>query len=108
MSVATIPTTPRLRLSRIVLAALVAVGLAVGSFAAVRAVDNDNSGTKSHAISAPVRQSFQSVAAAEYQPPAIAHSSKWSARAGLPASPAASEFPVRVSHDDTSARFGPQ
>jgi hypothetical protein len=107
MSVATIPTTPRLRLKRIVPAALVAVGLAVGSVAAVRAVDNDS--TNSHATSAPVRQTFQSVAAAEYQPPSIAHSSsEWSAVTGLPASPAASELPPRPSHDDTSARFGPQ
>jgi hypothetical protein len=109
MSVASIPV-PRFRLTRIIPAALVAVGLAVGSVAAVNAVDNGNSDTKAPAISAVHAHGLiQSANAAEYRAASQTRpSTGWSAARGLPASPAASEFPDDASDNNTTVRFGPQ
>jgi hypothetical protein len=107
MSVGAFPA-PRIRLTRIVPAALLAVGLAVGSVAAVHAVADGDSHTKAPAISAVHgAQSFQSARAAEYRASSTpAPRPKWSAVSGLPASPAASEFPTSTSEDDITVRYG--
>lgn len=94
MTVTTIPS-PRLRPSRLIPAALVAVGLAVGATATVRAIDDGSSVNRSPAaVSAPESPSHPlSADAAEHSVTSRSHDAAvWSATSGLPSSPAASEL----------------
>jgi hypothetical protein len=104
MSFTTIPV-PRIRLTKVVPAALLALGLGIGVTAVAVSVDNDSSPAVA------VHEHTKAAAPAAPATPAVRVTSKWSASSGMPASPAASEFPADNGNatvgGDTSLRYGP-